>query len=148
MTALALKQPVKQDAFGADFAANSKALPGAGLAWLEARRRAAMEAFAKTGIPNRRVEAWKYTDLASALDEGLERATRYAGPLTPGSAFADIDATRITFANGILYGVDRFPPDGMEIVDLGVLDAATPDWIKNAFGRFVPGTDQPLGAVS
>src|SRR6185295_17463242 len=117
MTALAVKQSVKQNDFDTDFATNVSRLPGAGLAWLETRRRAAMEAFGKTGIPNRRVEAWKYTDVASALDEGLEPATRYAGPLNDESPFADVTATRVTFANGVLHHVDRFPPDGMEIVD-------------------------------
>src|SRR4030095_5730365 len=122
------------DAFGADFAAHSARLPGAGLAWLDMRRRAAMEAFAKTGVPNRRVEAWKYTDLASMLYEGLEPPTRYVGPLKDDNAFVDIGATRVTFANGILHRVDRFPPDGMEIADLGALDGATPDWIKDNLG--------------
>jgi hypothetical protein len=42
MTALALKPVAEMDAFAADFAAHSAGLPGAGLAWLDARRRAAM----------------------------------------------------------------------------------------------------------
>jgi Fe-S cluster assembly protein SufD len=148
MTALALKPVANVDAFAADFAAHSSGLPGAGLAWLDAKRRTAMTAFAKTGVPNRRVEAWKYTDLSSALDEDLQPATRYAGPIADDGPFAAISATRITFANGVLHRVDRFPPDGMEIADLSALDAGTPDWIKNALGTNASGADQPLGAVS
>jgi Fe-S cluster assembly protein SufD len=40
-------------------------LPGAKLRWLAALRGEAAEAFRKAGFPTRRVEAWKYTDLAS-----------------------------------------------------------------------------------
>ncbi len=38
-------------------------LPGTDLPWLVERRAKAMEAFARHGMPTRRTEAWKYTDL-------------------------------------------------------------------------------------
>jgi len=40
-------------------------LPGARLPWVEALREDAVNAFRAQGFPTRRVEAWKYTDLAS-----------------------------------------------------------------------------------
>jgi Fe-S cluster assembly protein SufD len=50
-------------------------LPGARLPWLAALREAAAEAFRAQGFPTRRVEAWKYTDLApvthASFDEPL-----------------------------------------------------------------------------
>jgi Fe-S cluster assembly protein SufD len=42
-------------------------LPGADLPWLAQLRAAAAIAFRGQGFPNRRVEAWKYTDLAAAM---------------------------------------------------------------------------------
>lgn len=54
-------------ALGATFAAAKPILPGDGkvVAW----REAAFERFAATGLPHRRVEAWKYTDLRALLRE-------------------------------------------------------------------------------
>jgi len=42
-------------------------LPGADLPWLAQLRAEAALAFRGQGFPNRRVEAWKYTDLAAAM---------------------------------------------------------------------------------
>ena len=48
MTALAFRRESQPDVFQEDFARSRGDLPGAGLAWLEARRRLAMDAFAAT----------------------------------------------------------------------------------------------------
>lgn len=42
-------------------AARGRALPGAGLAWLDQARGRALERFAQHGIPNQRLERWKFT---------------------------------------------------------------------------------------
>ncbi|EFH09515.1 Fe-S cluster assembly protein SufD [Pseudoroseomonas cervicalis] len=52
-------------------------LPGQGLPWLTALRERGIEAFRALGLPTRRVEAWKYTDLAPVAQAG------FAEPLTP-----------------------------------------------------------------
>lgn len=52
-------------------------LPGRGLPWLVARREAAAESFRALGFPSRKVEAWKYTDLAPLTQAG------FGEPLTP-----------------------------------------------------------------
>jgi Fe-S cluster assembly protein SufD len=148
MSVVALRQDPKTDAFRQDFTANGGKLPGAGLAWLDARRRAAMEAFGKTGVPNRRVEAWKYTDLANALDGTLAPATRFPGLVADDGPFAGIASTRVVIVNGLLHRVDRYPPDGLQIVDLAALDTSAPDWVKDHLGALASGSEQPLGAVS
>ncbi|MGF1626845.1 MAG: Fe-S cluster assembly protein SufD [Alphaproteobacteria bacterium] len=51
-------------------------LPGAGLAWLDRLRDAAMDAFTRTGLPTRRMEDWKYVDLRALA----ETDWRPAGP--------------------------------------------------------------------
>jgi hypothetical protein len=145
MTALAFKRDSKPDFVQEDFARNRADLPGAGLAWLDARRRAAMDAFAATGIPTRRVEAWKYTDLANALESELEPATPFHGTLAEGDALAASDA-HLLLVNGFLHRTRA--ANGVDIVDLGALAGNVPDWVKENLGLLAAGRDSPLGAAS
>jgi Fe-S cluster assembly protein SufD len=147
MTALAIKQALEPDVFQEDFAAHVASLPGAGLPWLDKRRAEAMAAFASTGVPTRRVEAWKYTDLAASLAETLEPATRVREHGIDGGAFADIPGARLTFVGGFLHAVDGLEA-GVETVDLGTIDSSTPAWVKEHLGLLAAGADQPLGAAS
>jgi len=146
MTALAFKLDSTANIFQEDFARNGAALPGAGLAWLDARRRSAMDAFAKTGVPTRRVEAWKYTDLANALESGREPAAPSQGPVPVPPLFAAGKDAELVLAGGILRRA--VPADGIDIVDLAALDTGTPHWVKDNLGRSAAGAQQPLGAVS
>jgi len=147
MTVLALKQVPKADLFQEDFAANAADLPGAGLAWLDERRANALDAFAATGVPTRRVEAWKYTDLAAALEPTLEPATRFQGAVHEAGAFAGIAGTRLTLVGGYLHVVDNPAPD-VDIADLSAIGVKAPDWVKEHLGLLAAGPDQPLGAAS
>ncbi|MCE9650370.1 MAG: Fe-S cluster assembly protein SufD [Parvibaculum sp.] len=86
------------------------ALPAAGLGWLDARRDAALKAFAEAGLPHRRLEDWRYTDLRQVLEKAaLAPAPDYQAPaLLPDAsraavaAFANIDRHVIVFVNGRL----------------------------------------------
>jgi Fe-S cluster assembly protein SufD len=77
-------------------------LPGAPLDWLQAARRDALARFHDQALPNRRVEAWKYTDL------GVLAKTDFTAPDGPvGPALAariaqtgGPDAIRLVIANG------------------------------------------------
>ncbi|HYK79041.1 MAG TPA: SufD family Fe-S cluster assembly protein, partial [Micropepsaceae bacterium] len=145
MTALAFRRDSQPDFVQEDFARNRADLPGAGLAWLDARRRVAMEAFAATGIPTRRVEAWKYTDLANALESELEPMTPFHGTLAEETVFAASDA-HLLLVNGFLHRTRT--ANGLDIVDLGALAANVPDWVKENLGLMAAGRDLPLGAAS
>ena len=146
MTALAFKVDSPPSLFEADFAQNAATLPGAGLTWLDARRRAAIDAFAQTGIPNRRVEAWKYTDLANALEGELEPVTHFGGSVELANLFGPKASDEIVLALGLVANVDV--GGGFEIVDLRTLDGDAPAWIKDNLGLMAAGSDQPLGAAS
>src|SRR6185503_19976500 len=126
MTVLALKPTLEVDVFQEDFAANAARLPGAGEDWLDNKRIAAMQTFAATGIPTRRVEAWKYSDLAAALEGSFEPATRFHGPVSNSSPFSAIAGTRVTLANGFLQTVEKDDEAGIDVFDLGALGAKTP----------------------
>lgn len=93
----------------AAFPAARKELPGN--AHIIAMREAAFDRFQAKGLPHRRVEEWKYTDLRAALREALPLAqapdaaalAAIAGPdgcLTKGDPFADLDAHRLVIVDG------------------------------------------------
>ena len=76
MTVAATKTKAEQ-ALSQNFEAVAGKLPG-GRAVAEARK-AAIGAFAALGLPHRRIEEWKYTDLRVALKEALPPAVGGAG---------------------------------------------------------------------
>jgi Fe-S cluster assembly protein SufD len=113
-------RPIKTDAEGvlsAHFAAAKGALPGAGA--VAALREEAFGRFERAGLPSRRVEEWKYTDLRALMREAPPLASppdaaakaRAAGA---GAALADLDARRIVFVDGALVA---------DLSDLGELES-------------------------
>jgi Fe-S cluster assembly protein SufD len=90
-------------------------LPGSGLDWLDAARRAQLDAFVRDGLPGGRNEAWKYTALRA-----LER--RAFAPGDAEAATRDVDASaldlpgvdgpRLVFVHGM------FRPDLSHLDDL------------------------------
>jgi Fe-S cluster assembly protein SufD len=116
-------------------------LPGAG-SWLARRRADAIEAFAEAGLPHRRLEDWKYTDLRQALDKAaFAPAPRHEAavilPETPAAtAFAGIDAHRLVFVNGRFHeGLSDTArlPKGVELHRLA--DVLSEQWAKALIER-------------
>ncbi len=101
-----------ENIFLQDFAANAATLPGAGTPWLDARRAKAIRLVRERGVPNRRVEEWKYSDLRNTLANG--------------------------FASGglVRWQLER-PPGEIELFDLGTLDHGAPDWVVAHLGAIV-----------
>src|SRR5262245_65443496 len=88
------------------FEAVAPQLPGGPA--VAAGRRAAIGAFAALGLPHRRLEAWKYTDLRSHLKEALPAAVADApSSLTRAELdaaleeLADVAADRLVFVDGV-----------------------------------------------
>jgi Fe-S cluster assembly protein SufD len=78
-------------------------LPGAGA--VAAQREAAFEVFAKQGLPHRRIEEWKYTDLRALMREakplaGPPDAAAKARAKAAGALLGDVEARRIVFVDG------------------------------------------------
>jgi Fe-S cluster assembly protein SufD len=100
-------------------------LPG-GPAVAEARK-AAIGTFAALGLPHRRIEEWKYTDLRSALKEALAPAISSDVAVSAAEidaaleGLAKLDAHRIVFVNGNYRPELASKPmgDGFEIAPLG-----------------------------
>src|SRR5690349_23451315 len=98
------------------FAAVKGKLPGKGT--LAALRADAFRHFDASGLPHRRVEEWKYTDLRAAMREAKPLAAppdaaALARVKAMPSTIGDVEARRIVFVNG------AFVPD---LSDLGNLE--------------------------
>ncbi|MDB5412030.1 MAG: sufD [Rubritepida sp.] len=70
-------QPSGATAFLARFDGLRDHLPGGRLPWVAKLRADAAEAFRAAGLPGRRVEAWRYTDLAPIAQAGFTEALTF-----------------------------------------------------------------------
>ena len=109
-----------------------------GVTWLDRRRADALKSFRAGGIPHRRVEEWKYSDLRNALESQREPAKILRATADP---FAAIAGTRFLLADGCLdlSSFDGPLPRGLEVSDLGLLRDDAPDWVKTHFGEVLKG---------
>ncbi len=104
-----MKTPAETSLEGA-FARLRDTLPGAA-----AERRAAFARYAERGLPHRRVEEWKYTDLRAALRDAAPLAERPAA--VPAGA-PDLGAPRFLIANGHVLSAPASLPAGVTAVSL------------------------------
>lgn len=106
-------------------------LPGSHLGWVNALREASTAAFRRLGFPTRRVEAWKYTDLAAV------NASVFGEPLTgvdDAPALPETTYPRAVFVDG------RFRADLSTLAGLG--------YGAESLAAALPGLEGRLGAVA
>jgi Fe-S cluster assembly protein SufD len=113
-------------------------LPASGIAWLDAARHENREAFAAGGLPDTRVEAWKYTTLralgqrrfthgdAAALSRAVDAST---------FALPGVDGPRLVFVNGVFRA------------DLSALDALPAGLTLQPLSQALHGDAEPLRFV-
>jgi len=92
-----------ETALANEFSQARTRLPGDGM--IAARRKAAFDLFAKEGLPHRRVEEWKYTDLRALMREAKPLASppdaaAKARAKTAGKSLGDVETRRIVFVDG------------------------------------------------
>ena len=129
MAELTLMKNAAEQQLAAEWQKAKAKLPGA-----VALREAAFERFARTGLPHRRVEEWKYTDLRALMRDAKPLAARPdAGVFDrlkdAGAELGDLDARRIVIADGYLAPgwTDRNAADpGVTIADLFAWLAESP----------------------
>lgn len=102
---MTIQLPIRENATPAEkqlaalYAQNAGTLPGADTPNVRAWREAAMTAFAEAGLPHRRVEEWKYTDLRTLLPQADDIASpepeKFASHLPTGT-----DAYYAVFVGG------------------------------------------------
>jgi Fe-S cluster assembly protein SufD len=141
------------------FAAAEKALPGARSHFVSGLRAKAIEAYARLGLPHRRIEAWKYTDLRARFTEvnplirpaGLTVGeTDFARAL--GKAVAALPAYRLVMVEGDLRAdlsdMAGLKETGAEVISLAqALEKPSP-WLKQALGAVNPREDDPVLALN
>jgi Fe-S cluster assembly protein SufD len=122
-------------------AAAQASLPGGGIGWLQAARRENLEAFAASGLPDTRMEAWKYTALRALgqrrFAPGDEQAASRA---VDASAFAlpGIDGPSLVFVNGVfradLSRIDALP-NGLSLQPLSTALQSDAEPLRFALSR-------------
>jgi Fe-S cluster assembly protein SufD len=142
-------RPIKtaaESALAASFAAAKSALPGA--AGVAAMREEAFHRFEGRGLPNRRVEEWKYTDLRAAMRDVLplapapDAAARACIERT--GALAELEARRIVFVDGAFVAelsdlADLEP--GLTIGSMAAALAAGEPLVAAHLGKVAPSDD-------
>ncbi|MHA1518279.1 MAG: Fe-S cluster assembly protein SufD [Alphaproteobacteria bacterium] len=138
---------------------SAAALPGATNPFVAGLREQAIKTYGSLGLPHRRVEAWKYTDLrdrigeigpliaalgAAAGDAELEAAL--------GKEIAHVPAYRLVVAEGELR-IDLSDMSGLRAagVDVGALAhmlEMPPQWLKGALGQVNPREDDAVVALN
>jgi Fe-S cluster assembly protein SufD len=111
-------KPIKTAAelkLAANFAAMRDTLPGGAL--LSERRLQAFEHFEALGLPHRRVEEWKYTDLRTLMRDaaplaGVPSSAAVAAAMKAGAMFGSEGTRRLLFVDG------AFAPNRSDLGDL------------------------------
>src|SRR5262249_48150530 len=141
------------------FEQGADVLPGARDPFVSGLRRKAIEAYGRLGLPHRRVEAWKYTDLRSRLTDAypLISATGTAVGETElskaiGSDFVPLPAHRLVIVEGgvraDLSGLSGLKAAGVEVVSLAQALEKPSAWLKKTLGHVNPREDDPVIALN
>src|SRR3954454_18728870 len=151
MADLTLIKTAAEQQIAAEWEAAKEQLPGPA-----PFRAAAFARFAKSGLPNRRVEEWKYTDLRTLMREAKPLASppdasdrlraRHAG-----GVLADIDAPRLVFVNGAfvpdLSDLSALEP-GLTIRSMADALTAADPFVTRHLGQIVPSEDDVAVALN
>ncbi len=160
-----MELPVKQFQTRAEqayldlFSAAEQALPGAGNPWAADLRAKAIDAYAALGLPHRRVEAWKYTDLRSRLTEPHPLARATGRPLSDaelsemlGADIAKLASYRLVILEGELRAelsdIAALKAAGVEVASLTEALQKPPRWLKSALGKVNPQDRDPVVALN
>jgi len=141
-----------EEALTQRFPALKSALPGD--AKVLRLREAAFDLIARRGLPHRRAEEWKYTDLRTLMREAAPFAEKpssaeVAAAFNSARAFTTVQALRLTFVNGHLTPELSDPKGcaGVEIVPLGAALASGHPLIQH-FGAVETARDNAAYAIN
>lgn len=111
------------------FASLKDTLPGSD--WMQKLRAEALARFVQAGLPHRRVEWWKYTDLAPRIEAGVTTTRPTPGAARPRIAVSPANAIEVELSEGV---VTRLPqaglPDGLEVMALRDALAVPSLWLR------------------
>jgi Fe-S cluster assembly protein SufD len=142
-----LLKTAAETALAENFAAAKRALPGA--AAVAVLREEAFRRFETQGLPHRRVEEWKYTDLRALMRDAkpladLPDASAKARAKDAGAMLASIEARRVVFVDGAfvpeLSDLAGLEP-GLAIRSMAEALAAGDPGVAAHLGKVVPTAD-------
>jgi Fe-S cluster assembly protein SufD len=116
---------------------------------ITAQRAAAFDVFAKTGLPHRRIEDWKYTDLRALMREAKPLAAppdaaAKARAKTAGALLGDVETRRLVFVDGAfvaeLSDVAALEP-GLSVGSLAAALSAGDPTLAAHLGKLAPVSD-------
>ncbi len=131
----------------------ARQLPGRGADWLTELRKAAMARYRTQGLPTRRVESWRYTNIGHLAEMELVPARLAAEPppLELPTEIPAVDGCRIVMVNGVvdrlLCDLDRLPA-GATVETMAEALARHPDRLKGVLGSLAERDDAPLAALN
>jgi Fe-S cluster assembly protein SufD len=140
---IAVMRTEAEDQLARQFARVGADLPGGG--WVPAARKEAMTRFGRAGLPHRRIEEWKYTDLRTAIKSAFAPAGRSKRKVDSallaealGPEMAALHCIRLVLLNGRFAA--SLVPDGHEAGSAwifsplaDVLGKPGHEWMQGAF---------------
>ncbi len=153
MTISIMKTKAEQS-LSAEFEAAEERLAGTG--WVKTLRRTAIEAFNAGGLPHRRIEAWKYTDLRERIREAPPmapvpaRAPDMAEIDAALGSLAALDTHRVVLIDGH-YSAPHSASElgsGIELKPLSPVLAAAPKSLREKFSRARVGAESTVTALN
>jgi len=131
-----------------DAGAGAGELPGRGLPWLQAQRRAALARFESVGFPSRRDEDWRYTNIAPLAKQLAARrfqpAARVATvdkPLDVAPVMSAKAARLMVFYDGLFcasHSTAGDDGDGVTVASLARVLNEHPERIADIYGDIAP----------
>lgn len=119
-------------------------LPSSGIGWLDAARRENREAFAAGGLPDTRLEAWKYTTLRALSQRRFMNGDAYAQARSIDASslvLPGVDGPRLVFVNGRfradLSATDALP-EGLTLQPLSQALQGDVEPLRFALSRSAP----------
>ncbi|HKQ54256.1 MAG TPA: Fe-S cluster assembly protein SufD [Methyloceanibacter sp.] len=141
------------------FETAQEALPGARDPFVSDLRAAAIGTYGRIGLPHRRIEAWKYTDLRARLTginplikaDGAEAGDADLAQAL-GAGVANLSAYRLVMVEGDLRAdlsdLAGLKAAGVEAVSLSRALEKPQAWLKEALARVNPRDDDPVLALN
>ncbi len=141
------------------FESAREGLPGARDPFVAGLRDKAIETYARLGLPHRRIEAWKYTDLRALLTEAYPLIRATSLPIDAadvkkalGASIAALPAYRLVVVEGELRAdlsdLAGLRGAGVEVLSLAQALEKPASWLKQALGAVNPREDDAVLALN
>jgi len=121
--------------------------------WLRQLREQAIAAVARAGLPHRRVEEWKYTDLRARMQQAFPPARKGVGISEAEieharGHFASLDAHVVVFVNGYHQTMPAIDAPNVQVMSLAQALESRPDWFSDTLGQVNPQEGETVASLA